>query len=82
MSDRPQIQIGILIVAYNAETTLENVLTRIPKSFVPNIKALLICDDASCDNTFSIGVQLRKARPDLPIEVIRQPINLGYGGNQ
>jgi glycosyltransferase involved in cell wall biosynthesis len=82
VSDRPVLQIGILIVAYNAETTLENVLTRIPTSFVPQIKALLICDDASSDNTFSIGVQLRKARPDLPIEVIRQPINLGYGGNQ
>ena len=77
MSDRPQIQIGILIVAHNTEATLENVLTRIPK-----IRALLICDDASSDNTFSTGVQLRKARPDLPIEVIRQPINLGYGGNQ
>jgi len=76
------VSIGILIVAYNAEATLENVLTRIPTNFVPQVKALLICDDASSDDTFSIGVQLRKARPDLPIEVIRQPINLGYGGNQ
>lgn len=65
-----------MIVACNAETTLEIVRARIPK-----IEALLIRDDASSDNTLSAGVQLRKARPDLPIEVIHQLINLGYGGN-
>ena len=74
--------IGILIVAYNAEATLEEVLLRIPASFVPQISALLICDDASDDGTFSVGLRVQKARPDLPIKVIRQPVNLGYGGNQ
>jgi len=75
-------KIGILIVAYNAEATLEEVLTRIPASFIPQIRSVLICDDASSDSTFSVGLQVQKARPDLPIEVLRQPINLGYGGNQ
>ena len=82
MAEGLQRKIGILIVAYNAESTLENVLARIPAIFIPQIAALLICDDASSDSTFSVGLQVQEARPDLPIEVIRQPINLGYGGNQ
>ena len=71
-----------MIVAYNAEATLEKVLTRIPSSFISQIQSVLICDDASSDGTFSVGLQVQKARPDLPIEVLRQPLNLGYGGNQ
>lgn len=82
MAEGLQRKIGILIVAYNAESTLENVLARIPAIFIPQIAALLICDDASSDSTFSVGLQVQEARPDLPIEVLRQPINLGYGGNQ
>jgi glycosyltransferase involved in cell wall biosynthesis len=52
--------IGILIVAYNAEATLEEVLMRIPASFVPRISALLICDDASNDETFSMAYRFKK----------------------
>jgi glycosyltransferase involved in cell wall biosynthesis len=75
-------QIGILVVAYNAETTLESVLSRIPTEFISSISVILICDDASQDATFSVGQQGQQARPDLPITLIRHPVNLGYGGNQ
>jgi glycosyltransferase involved in cell wall biosynthesis len=75
-------RIGILVVAYNAETTLESVLSRIPTEFVSSISVILICDDASQDATFSVGQQVQQARPDLPITLIRHPVNLGYGGNQ
>jgi glycosyltransferase involved in cell wall biosynthesis len=75
-------RIGILVVAYNAESTLENVLSRIPVEFIPSISVILICDDASQDGTFTIGQQVQAARQDLPIELIRHPVNLGYGGNQ
>jgi len=27
-------------------------------------------------------MRVKQARPDLPLEVIRRPVNLGYGGNQ
>jgi len=74
--------IGILIVAYNAETTLDDVLARIPSHFIPSISVVLICDDASQDDTFAIGKRAQSERSELPIQLIRQPMNLGYGGNQ
>jgi glycosyltransferase involved in cell wall biosynthesis len=76
------MRIGILVVAYNAESTLENVVARIPCEFVESISVILICDDASQDSTFSVGQSVGNSRPDLPISLIRHPINLGYGGNQ
>ena len=74
--------IGILIVAYNAEATLESVLSRIPSHFIPSISVVLICDDASQDNTFTVSQRAQVERVELPIQLIRQPKNLGYGGNQ
>jgi glycosyltransferase involved in cell wall biosynthesis len=43
---------------------------------------ILVCDDASSDDTYQVGMRVKEARPDLPLEVIRRPVNLGYGGNQ
>ena len=74
--------IGILIVAYNAEATLESVLSRIPSHFIPSISVVLICDDASQDDTFTIGIRAQAERSELPIQLMQQPKNLGYGGNQ
>ena len=74
--------IGILVVAYNAEATLESVISRIPSYFIPSISVVLICDDASQDATFTVSQRAQAARAELPIQLIRQPINLGYGGNQ
>ncbi len=75
-------KIGILVVAYNAEKTLEAVLNRIPSDFIPEISAILIADDASNDFTANIAQQIKKSRIDLPITVIEHQSNLGYGGNQ
>jgi glycosyltransferase involved in cell wall biosynthesis len=80
MNDVPKI--GILVVAYNAEKTLEAVLARIPSDFIPEISAILIADDASNDFTANIAQQIKKSRIDLPITVIEHQSNLGYGGNQ
>jgi len=74
--------IGVLVVAYNAEATLENVLARIPSNIIPSISVVLICDDASQDDTFTIGQRAQTERAELPIQLVRQPKNLGYGGNQ
>jgi glycosyltransferase involved in cell wall biosynthesis len=74
-------RIGILIVAYNAATTLAQVLDRIPRDFVPRIARVLVTDDASTDSTYLVGVGYQQLN-DLPLTVIRQPRNLGYGGNQ
>ncbi|HEX6311457.1 MAG TPA: bifunctional glycosyltransferase/class I SAM-dependent methyltransferase [Acidimicrobiia bacterium] len=74
-------RIGILIVAYNAASTLAHVLDRIPRDFVPRIDRVLVTDDASTDATYLVGLGYGQTT-DLPLTVIRQPENLGYGGNQ
>jgi glycosyltransferase involved in cell wall biosynthesis len=76
------MKIGVLIVAYEASRTLDAVLTRIPVGFRADLTTILVCDDASSDDTFQVGIGAKLAHPDLPIEVIRRPVNLGYGGNQ
>ena len=76
------MKIGILVVAYEAEATLESVLNRIPQTFRGSIHTTLVCDDASTDDTYQVGMRVKDARPDLPLQVLRRPVNLGYGGNQ
>jgi 2-polyprenyl-3-methyl-5-hydroxy-6-metoxy-1,4-benzoquinol methylase len=75
-------RIGILIVAYNAVTTLASVLDRIPQDFRDRITEILICDDASRDATHLVALGYQQLAPELPITVIRHEKNLGYGGNQ
>lgn len=75
------MRIGVLIVAYNAASTLRDVLDRLPSSFRSRLAEVVVCDDASDDATYDIGLEYQ-ARGDLPLTVIRQPQNLGYGGNQ
>jgi glycosyltransferase involved in cell wall biosynthesis len=74
-------RIGILIVAYNAASTLAHVLDRIPRDFVSRIDRVLVTDDASTDATYLVGLGYQQTT-DLPLTVIRQSQNLGYGGNQ
>jgi glycosyltransferase involved in cell wall biosynthesis/ubiquinone/menaquinone biosynthesis C-methylase UbiE len=75
-------RIGILVVAYNAASTLAGVLDRVPKSFRPRISQVFVCDDASDDSTYLVGLGYKQLTDDLPLTVIRHPSNLGYGGNQ
>lgn len=77
-----QKRIGILIVAYNAASTLASVLDRIPADFRPRISDVLICDNNSEDSTYLVGLGYQAVDPDMPITVIRNPRNVGYGGNQ
>jgi 2-polyprenyl-3-methyl-5-hydroxy-6-metoxy-1,4-benzoquinol methylase len=71
-----------LVVAYNAATTLAQVLDRVPKDFRPRIEHVFVCDDASDDATYLVGLGYKQITHDLPLTVIRHPGNLGYGGNQ
>ena len=75
-------RIGILVVAYNAASTLARVLDRIPREFAPRITEVLVCDDHSQDSTYLVGLGYQQRSHDLPLQVIRRPRNLGYGGNQ
>src|SRR5215218_7037771 len=75
-------RIGILVVAYNAASTLAQVLDRIPRDFAPRIDEILVGDDHSQDSTYLVGVGYQQESGDLPLTVVRHPENLGYGGNQ
>jgi 2-polyprenyl-3-methyl-5-hydroxy-6-metoxy-1,4-benzoquinol methylase len=75
-------RIGILIVAYNAVTTLASVLDRIPPDFRKRVSEIFICDDASHDATHLVALGYQQLAPEMPITVIRHQKNLGYGGNQ
>jgi glycosyltransferase involved in cell wall biosynthesis len=74
-------RVGVLVVAYNAASTLAAVLDRLPSAFRSQVAEVLVCDDASDDATYEIGLHYQAAT-DLPLKVIRHPRNLGYGGNQ
>lgn len=80
------MKIGILVVAYNAENHLAETLDRIPHDFIGQIDAVLVCDDASQDKTYEVGLAYRESgsanAASLPMEITRRPVNLGYGGNQ
>jgi glycosyltransferase involved in cell wall biosynthesis len=77
-------KIGVLIVAYNAATTLAKVLDRIPEDFRHRICEVVVSDDASPDSgaTYLVGLGYQQRGTNLPLTVIRQERNLGYGGNQ
>src|ERR1043166_3469392 len=81
-TDPNKKRILIFVVAYNAETTIEKVLARIPTRLHSENVEVLIIDDSSRDNTFVRGLHCQKKLPDFKITVLRTPSNQGYGGNQ
>ena len=73
----------VFVIAYHAETTLSAVLERIPRLVLETWDAeVLVVDDASTDRTFDIGRSYQAAHPELPLTVLRNAYNQGYGGNQ
>ena len=75
------MKVLILVLAYHAETTILEVLKRIPVS-VWKGSDILVADDASSDKTTEI---VQKYKNDNKIDnliVVHHEINKGYGGNQ
>lgn len=75
-------RIGVLVVAYNAVTTLSATLKRIPKEVWENIEEVAVFDDASKDETFELAVGFKTLFRVDKLTVMRNVENLGYGGNQ
>ena len=75
-------KIGILVVAYNAETTLRSVLQRIPSEIWEKIEEVFVFDDASKDRTYETGKACQEEPFGHKLRVFRNPVNLMYGGNQ
>ncbi len=81
-SARQRLRIGIVVVAYNAASTLSRTLDRIPHEFRDQIDQIIISDDASHDDTFDHGREWASRADTPPTLVVRHTKNLGYGGNQ
>ena len=81
---RDRRRLLIFIVAYHAEATVGDVLSRIPHSLAEEFDAeVLVIDDGSRDRTFEIArTAVRDRRLPFPITVLHNPVNQGYGGNQ
>ncbi len=78
---RPRVL--IFIVAYNAETTIANVLSRIPEGLRDYDTEVLIIDDSSGDRTFHTAMEHgTEAALPFKLTVLFNPVNQGYGGNQ
>src|SRR5882757_6815583 len=75
-------RIGILIVTYNAVTTLTSVLKRITPRVWQNVEEIAVFDDASQDATYELAVGLKTLRGIPKLTVLRNQQNMGYGGNQ
>lgn len=78
----PDGRIGIVVVAYNAASTLLETLDRIPHGFRDRIAEVILSDDASHDDTFELARGWAAREDTPPTHVIRHTKNLGYGGNQ
>ena len=81
-SDGHRKRIGILIVAYNAVTTIAKVLKRIPADVWKNVTEVVVFDDASGDHTYELALGLKMFSGLEKLTVIKNDSNLGYGGNQ
>ncbi|MHB1711272.1 MAG: methyltransferase domain-containing protein, partial [Acidimicrobiales bacterium] len=75
-------RVGIIVVAYNAERTIHAVLDRIPDTFWDRCAGVWLSDDGSRDATHRMACEWRLLHPERPLSIVRQPMNLGYGGNQ
>ena len=75
-------RIGILIVTYNAVTTLTQVLKRITPNVWENVEEIAVFDDASQDATYELAMGIKTLRALPKLEVLSHRRNLGYGGNQ
>src|ERR1035438_2809825 len=82
LADSRGKRIGILIVTFNAVTTLTKVLKRITPEVWKNVEEIAIFDDSSQDSTYELAVGLKTLRNLPKLHVLRHEKNLGYGGNQ
>ncbi len=76
------MKIGILIVAYNATSTLVGVLNRISNQVWDEVEEVVVFDDASADDTYELAVEYQHLSKRAHLKVFRNKENLGYGGNQ
>jgi glycosyltransferase involved in cell wall biosynthesis len=72
----------IYVPAYNAATTIQKTLGRIPDSIRASASEILVVNNASTDQTGPIVDAIQKAGTIPNLRLITNPKNLGYGGSQ
>ena len=75
-------KVMVLVVAYNAERTINRLLERIPKEIWEKSKEIVVADDSSQDKTAKVASEYKLKNRKKNLTVIRHKINKGYGGNQ
>jgi len=79
------LRVLIFVISYNHELCLTKVLDRLPASLNddPRIQCeVLVIDDGSPDRTFETGYEFLKEYSRFPVTLLKNPKNLGFGGNQ
>lgn len=73
----------IFVVLYESAQQIERTLSRIPRELLdsPDVD-LLVIDDASPDDSADRALAWARANDIAKLTVLRNPVNLGYGGNQ
>ena len=69
----PNLKVFVVVLAYNAQKTIKNVIDDIPYEWVDKI---VISDDDSTDKTYSVSKTISG------VELIKNKKNLHMGGNQ
>lgn len=75
-------RVAVCVLAYEASSTIEEVLDRIPHFDDSLDVTVLVADDASTDATPTVARRWVERHRRDDVEVIAHPENLGYGGNQ
>jgi glycosyltransferase involved in cell wall biosynthesis len=74
--------LAIYIPAYNAERFIGQVLRRIPADILARTAEIVVVDNASTDHTSEAARQTAAELGLTNLTLIRNPVNLGYGGSQ
>ena len=82
MPHKNQNKILVFIPTFNAEKTLQDVLLAIPQDISNLNYEILILDDCSKDKTFKTAQTYKEELKHLNINILRNPVSQGYGGNQ
>lgn len=72
------MRLAIFIPAYEAESTIADVIVRIPAAVYESVGEILVQDDGSRDGTVRVAMSMAVKYPK--VTVIENRVNLGYGG--
>lgn len=73
----PAVKVFVIVPAYQAESTLEETIDRIPATDREHLQEILIVDDGSRDRTLDVALAI--AARDPLVRVVSHEVNRGYG---